>query len=291
MNIMITGGTGSLGHALVENFVNNGHSVTVFSRDPHKQVAMRKKYAGVRFILGDITNRDALLRAMDGCDALVHAAAIKHIGFGESPLSYREMLRVNVDGTRAVVDAWGGRGYATFVSSDKAVSPVNLYGATKMLGEYEFMMKGHSAVRYGNVTSSAGSFLRQWVGGGKDVVVREPTPTRFYMPMRDAVSIVEYALLSGDSGVYVPTDLVSFSVLDVAKYMGCNVSREELHAGEKQHEILVADGDAVKEITPSIGMVLWGGMGNVSRYCSGNTIAKDTGAVVETMVNELSGGA
>lgn len=294
MNILITGGTGSLGQCLTEKFIGNGHSVTVLSRDPHKQVAMRKKFPSVRFFLGSVTDFDAVSRAMEGADFLIHAAAVKHVSIGEDPDNFREVVDVNAYGSSVVASSWGKRGGAIVISSDKAVSPLNLYGATKMQAEYEFVMRGYSAVRYGNVISSAGSFIHNWISDPSSICVRKPFPTRFYMSMKKAVGLVADVMNivgRGTNGVFVPTDLVSFRLFEMATMVSsAYVTVGRLGVGEKVNESLVAEGDGVVDVIDGVGIVVRGANEDVSVFNSSHRDnLVDAGLVLRRVERELKG--
>lgn len=259
MNILITGGTGSLGSALSRKWCGDGHAVTVLSRDPYKQVKLAAELPQVRFVLCDVCDRDAVRDACAGQDILIHAAALKIVPLGERhPLEY---LRVNVEGTQAVAWAWAETHgspqpitglilphKALFISSDKAVQSLNYYGHSKAIGEATFRHYGFSVIRYGNVVSSRGSFLHVWRGAlerGGPLPVRSPEPTRFYLSMAGAVALVENALemMDAGDGVFVPHSLKAFSVWDVADALGAKKQFGPLLPGEKRHEVLLAEGE------------------------------------------------
>lgn len=260
--ILITGGTGSLGTALVKRWYGQ-HELTVLSRDPHRQEAMEKQFPGMRFILADICNAGEVRRACIGQDVLVHAAALKQVSTGE--FHPTEFARVNVQGTITVAEAWAqtyhewGNNFgdfapslprkALFISSDKACQSLNCYGSTKKQGEAVFRKYDYSAIRYGNVCESAGSFLHKWkaaITEGKPVKVREPEPTRFLLKMEDAIALIEDALNlieQNGNGIFVPHSLKAFSVWQAAAALKVPVEYEPLLPYEKRHEQLVAEGE------------------------------------------------
>ncbi|MBU0791990.1 MAG: polysaccharide biosynthesis protein [Gammaproteobacteria bacterium] len=242
MKILITGGTGSLGTALVEHWYDE-HELTIYSRDPHKQQRLGTQYPKLRFILGDVCDQALTTWACAEQDALVHAAALKIIHLGET--DRREYLRVNVEGTLSVIRGWKAHHpdfqLAAFISTDKSVEATNFYGTTKRMAEAFWADAGGSVIRYGNVVVSNGSFLEVWakrIAEGKPVVVRRPSPTRFYLSLNEAVDLIE-SILKSPPAVYVPQCPRAFSVLDVANAMSATVVTELLGPGEKQHEKLL----------------------------------------------------
>lgn len=245
--ILITGGTGSLGREVTRHFDKLGWEVTVLSRDVHKQWALEQELPDVRFVLSDVADYLQVANAVEDHQVVVHAAAVKHVTIGERAVA--EYVRTNIDGTHVVAQACRDAGVemALFISSDKACEPINLYGKTKAVGEDIFANYGYSVLRYGNVVNSRGAFIEIWkdlLDRGKSISVREPDPTRFFLTIQDAVDLV-HACLERAPGVYVPTNLRAFSVLDVAKQM-TNEERigfSTLLPGEKQHEVLLSDAE------------------------------------------------
>lgn len=250
--ILITGGTGSLGTALVRRWYGQ-HELTVLSRDPHKQARMTADFPDVRYILADICNDGEVYRACMGQHILLHCAALKDVGTGEFHPS--EFIRVNVFGTQTVAQQWhsthpiGSHRRALLISTDKATSPINAYGKSKGLSESLFRKYDYSALRYGNVVESNGSFVNKWkqaIAGGKPIKVREPEPTRFLLRMDDAIALIEDALdliEQGGNGIFVPHGLKAFSVWQAASALKTAVEYEPLLPYEKRHEQLVAEGE------------------------------------------------
>lgn len=288
MKILITGGTGSLGSALVEKWYEH-HQLTILSKDTHRSGASQKRYPYIKHILADITDEKAVYKACLGQEVLIHAAATKQVDIGE--YHPEEFIRVNELGTMVVADAWlrtKGRSHpddkryiprqfrkALFISSDKAVMPLNSYGRCKGQGEAIFRKNGYSVVRYGNVVSSAGSFLHVWencVANNHPVTVRKPVPTRFYLSMAGAINIIEDALNlveRGINGIFIPHNLKAFSLLDVAKALKVPLLFEPLKPGEKQHEYLLAHGEGatkVSEILSQVTLGVWNDQ--YMDYCS-----------------------
>lgn len=261
--ILIIGGTGSLGSALVERYVGMGANVSVLSRDPHKQKALAKKFPDVEFHLGDICDIGVVEQACLDKTYVVHAAALKHVDMGEEHVD--EYVRVNIDGSRVVAEVCHRMGIQNvlFISSDKGCSPVNLYGKTKAVSEDIFLSKGFSALRYGNVVFSQGSMIFVWNdalrGGDEFVWVRTPIPTRFFMTIEDAVDCVVEALGNSALGtLFVPHNLKAFGIRDLALAYNIPYRTTPLLPGEKQHEILISPSEYAVGFSDSLSMVYKG---------------------------------
>ncbi len=260
-NILVTGGTGSFGRAFVQRLLADYSParVIVFSRDEQKHYAMQSQIRDprLRCFVGDVRDRNRLLRALDGVDIVVHAAAMKHVPIAEyNPI---EAIRTNIDGAAHLVDAALERRVSRLValSTDKAVSPVNLYGATKLCMEKLFVAANSYSgargtrfdlVRYGNVVGSAGSvvplFRRQRKEG--KLTLTDPKMTRFWIGMDRAVDLVLLALAEGRGGeVFVPK-LAACSVAVLAEAMAKGVPTETvgIRPGEKIHETLITEDEA-----------------------------------------------
>lgn len=263
MNILITGGTGSLGSELVKVFTTQGHAVTVLSRDPHKQAKLLAEYPQVNAILGDVRDYTRVLFAMQGQQKVVHAAANKRVDLGET--NPEEYFSVNVEGTQNVARAAIACGVrqALLIATDKACCATTLYGVTKHLATGVWLSKLNSgvefcALRYGNVVNSNGSVWQVWqerVAGGLPLVVREPEPTRFFMCKTEAVALVLNVLLHiRNGGIFVPGNTPAFSLWDLARELQpeSRWCRELLGPGEKQHEVLVAPTEYIEQITEDL---------------------------------------
>jgi len=214
--VLITGGTGSFGRAMLEDLVARGHTeLRILSRDEEKQDALRNDLRDdrVRFFIGDVRDRSSVDRAAHGVDAIFHAAALKQVPSCEFfPL---EAVKTNIIGSENVIRSGIAAGVRSIVclSTDKAVLPVNAMGMTKALMEKTVQAAARelgvdaattlSCVRYGNVMYSRGSvialFVRQ-IRAGKPITVTEPTMTRFLMPLRDSVALVRHALIHANQG-------------------------------------------------------------------------------------------
>lgn len=283
MNILVLGGTGSLGSELTRFFSSDENKdwvekVTVFSRDAHKQAALRAQVSPdrVNFILGDICDYAGLERACKDQRIVIHTAALKYVSDGERQVN--EFVRVNIDGSLNVIRACQSNniGSVLFISSDKAVDPINLYGRTKAVGEDLFVSNGYSVLRYGNVVNSNGSFLHVWkdqIQKRFNLELRQPEPTRFFLTIEDAVNLVEDALtrLTPGAAVYVPANLRSFSIWDAFLCTGYPHSKEtDLLPGEKKDEVLVSDHENGVVVSKYLAKVTKGYAGELDRaqYCS-----------------------
>jgi UDP-N-acetylglucosamine 4,6-dehydratase len=261
MTILLTGGTGSFGSAFVERVTSTWPDavVRVYSRDELKQSEMRGRFGDdrVRYMIGDVRDRGRMTRAAQGADVLVHAAAMKQVPACEyNPF---EAVRTNVLGAQHVVDAAIDAGVRRVVglSTDKAVNPVNLYGATKLCAE-KIIVQGNayaahsdtrlSCVRYGNVLGSRGSvvplFKAQAEQGG--LTITDERMTRFWITLSQAVDLVLYALEHMTGGeVFIPK-IPSMRVVDLAEAMapGVPIRVSGIRPGEKLHELLLTSDEA-----------------------------------------------
>lgn len=262
--ILITGGTGSFGKCFVKRVVERyrPQKLVVFSRDELKQFEMRQQYPvadypNLRFIIGDVRDRDRLYRALDTIDMVVHAAALKQVPTAEyNPL---EAIKTNIMGAANVIDAAIDRDVKKVMalSTDKAANPVNLYGATKLCADKLFVAANaysgfhetrFSVVRYGNVVGSRGSvipyFLAQRPTGR--LTITDPRMTRFLITLDQGVDFVLRCLeqmLGGE--IFVPKT-PSVRIMDLARTIGgdCEQQIIGIRPGEKLHEVLVPEDDA-----------------------------------------------
>jgi UDP-N-acetylglucosamine 4,6-dehydratase len=260
--ILLTGGTGSFGNAFVERALRDlpDTIVRVFSRDELKQSEMQARFPdhqNLRFFVGDVRNRARLARAMHGADIVVHAAAMKQVPACEyNPF---EAVQTNVLGSQHVVDAAIDSSVQRVValSTDKAVNPVNLYGATKLCEE-KIVVQGNayashsgtvlSCVRYGNVVGSRGSvvplFRRQAASGR--LTITDERMTRFWITLEESVDLVLFALEHAVGGeVFIPK-IPSMRVVDLAEAMapGVPVDIIGIRPGEKLHELLLTSDES-----------------------------------------------
>lgn len=253
-NILIVGGTGSLGSALTEFYHDKGWNVTVFSRDGHKQQALGMKFPDVNFVLGDICDKDAMRFALEGQHYVVNAAAQKIVSQGQAFVD--EFIRVNIEGGLSVAKLCYDLDIPVVIqiSSDKACEPINLYGVTKAVNEEIAIQYGYTALRYGNISDSNSGFMDVWkkiIFSSNDVrtiSVRRPNPTRFFMTISDAVALVDECVNIATGGeIFVPRELVSFNIGDIARYMkkkyDVDIEYSDLLPAEKQHEVLIAKAE------------------------------------------------
>ena len=264
-SILVTGGTGSFGNKFVEMVLRRYQlkRLIIFSRDEFKQYEMSKKFPEdkfpmIRFFLGDVRDRGRLVRAFEGVDYVVHAAALKQV----PALEYNptEAVRTNVDGANNIVDAAIDAGVKKVIvlSTDKAVGPANLYGATKLVAEKLFIAANlyggdrvmFSAVRYGNVVGSRGSvipfFMDLKARGIKEYPITDERMTRFWITLEQGVDLVLKALTESVGGeIFVPK-IPSMRVVDLAKALDpdCVLKKIGIRPGEKIHESLVSEDEA-----------------------------------------------
>lgn len=256
--ILITGATGSLGKQLVHTIFDkySPKRVIVFSRDEFKQSEMRKThdYDNLRYFIGDVRDAERLKRVMKGVDVVIHAAALKQVPSCE--YCPTEAVKTNVFGTQNVIDACIDCGVekAIFISTDKAVNPVNLYGATKMAAEKLWKAANayndtkFSAVRYGNVIGSRGSVIPLFQNlEGDTAPVTDPEMTRFWITLSQAVNLVLFAYDKDIAGVFVPR-LKSISMERLAACFKDHIKVIGSRPGEKVHEAMVADGETVNMV-------------------------------------------
>jgi len=271
--ILVTGGTGSFGNRFVETVLarHRPRRMVVLSRDELKQSEMqaRLRHPALRFFLGDVRDRERLVRAMHGVDVVVHAAALKQIPACEyNPF---EAIQTNVIGAKNVIDAAIDAGVKRVLalSTDKAVNPVNLYGATKLCSEKLFVQANaygfprHTAfacVRYGNVIGSRGSVIPLFQGqrAGGTVTVTDPKMTRFWMTLDQGVQFVLRCIgLMRGGEIFVPK-LPSARILDLVEAVapGCRVEFVGIRPGEKLHETLISEDEARQAVEQESMFVL-----------------------------------
>lgn len=264
--ILITGGTGSFGHHFV-NYVLEHYrpkKIIIYSRDEFKQFNMQnayKKYEQVlRFFIGDVRDKDRLERALKGVDYVIHAAAMKQVPACEyNPI---EAIKTNINGACNLIDACLNTGVKKVIalSTDKSVSPVNLYGSTKMVSDKLFAAANaysgedgtkFAVVRYGNVAGSRGSvipFFQNIIdNGGKSLPITDYRMTRFWISLEEGVKLVIKALNDARGGEIFISKIPSFKIVDLAQAMlpGCEMPEIGIREGEKLHEVMVSVEDAM----------------------------------------------
>lgn len=261
-SILITGGTGSFGHTFVPTLLErfNPKKVIIFSRDEMKQWEMAKKFAGdhrVRFFIGDVRDKDRLYRALDGVDYVVHAAATKIVPTAEyNPF---ECIKTNINGAMNLIDACIDKGVKRVValSTDKASSPINLYGATKLASDKLFVSGnsyagGHdtrfAVVRYGNVMGSRGSVIPFFMSVKDQGVlpITDERMTRFMISLEEGVELVWHAFEDMEGGEIYVKKIPSMKVTDLARVVAPDAKHEivGIRPGEKLHEQMIGAEDS-----------------------------------------------
>lgn len=259
--ILVTGGTGSLGNKIVETFCvgYQPHKLIIFSRDEFKQSLMQKKYdyECLRYFIGDVRDRRRLKQVCANVDIVIHAAALKQVPAIE--YNPAEAIRTNIDGTMNVIEACIENDVkkAVFISSDKACSPINLYGATKFSGEKLWLAANSynrtlfSVVRYGNVIDSRGSvvehFLKLKEQGITEFPITDKRMTRFWITKRQAVELVINTLGMNHSGYPCIPHIPSMKITDLARAIEpeCTFKEIGIRPGEKIHEMLAGENEEV----------------------------------------------
>ena len=257
--ILITGGTGSFGSAFCRNIANNKEykKIIVLSTSWEKQTALRNELGNpehMRWFIGNVRDYDRLYQAFENVNVVIHAAAIKCIVTCQN--DPEEALKTNVIGTQNVIRAAINRkvGKVLLISTDKAVAPINTYGATKALAENLIInannYKGSknirfSVCRYGNVIGSAGSVLPVWkkliADGAQSLPVTDAEMTRFWFPMDQAIKFVQDSLLHMKGGETFIPEIASIKITDLAKALNMPYHIVGLRKGEKIHESMSAD--------------------------------------------------
>lgn len=264
-SILITGGTGSLGKALTKYIFEaypNVRRLVIYSRDEQKQFQMAQeypahKYPQIRFFIGDVRDQARLVRAFQGVDYVIHAAAMKHVPIAE--YNPEECIKTNIGGAQNVVDACFKTNVQRVValSTDKACAPINLYGATKLTSDKLFIaannIKGQnpikfSVVRYGNVMGSNGSVIPFFIDKRKDGVlpITDIEMTRFNISLEGGVKMVMHALEYAWGGELFVPKIPSYRILDVADAIDpeCEKKIVGIRPGEKVHEEMITVSDS-----------------------------------------------
>jgi UDP-N-acetylglucosamine 4,6-dehydratase len=241
LKYLITGGTGSFGKKYVKWLSENTEAeIVVFSRSEEKQWEMKKQFPNVGYIIGDVRGKEAVESAIQGIDYVIHTAALKHVSTGEN--QPWETMQTNVIGTKNVVDACNKHSAKmVLLSTDKAVMPVNLYGASKMAAEKIAIRGGQSVVRYGNVFGSSGSILhifKQQAAQGDLFTITDRRMTRFILTFDQAIELVNIAL--NGVGYTIPENLKGINIVDLAYAFDDKAEFTEIgiQPGEKLHELL-----------------------------------------------------
>ena len=262
-SILLTGGTGSFGNKFIEMAIKKYKKIKrliIFSRDELKQYELSKiypitKYDFIRYFIGDVRDKDRLNRAMRGVDYVIHAAALKQVDTAE--YNPDEFVKTNIIGAQNIVETSIDNNVKKVIalSTDKACSPINLYGATKLCAEKIFLagnnIKGNrditfSVVRYGNVAGSRGSIIPKILEAKKNRLgyfsLTHKNATRFWITLEESVNMVLWAIKNSKQGQLLIPKIPSFKIYDLIKvlYPECKITISGLRPGEKIHEDLVS---------------------------------------------------
>ena len=268
--LLITGGTGSFGHAVLDAFLDSDiREIRIFSRDEKKQDDMRKKYNNdkIKFYIGDVRDIQSVTNSMYGVDFVFHAAALKQVPSCEFfPL---EAVKTNVIGTENIISAAINAGVKKVIclSTDKAVYPVNAMGTSKAMMEKIFVSKSRSVspdktlicgTRYGNVMASRGSVIPLFVNQiitGKSLTITDPNMTRYIMSLTEAVELVKYAFINAKSGDIMVQKAPACKIGDLAialcelfNYPKENITYIGIRHGEKLYESLLSKEESVNAV-------------------------------------------
>lgn len=312
--VLITGGSGSLGTRLVQVLLekNEVTKIIVLSRNEKAQYVLKKKIeeefgtkalSRVKCVLGDIRDSEKVNSLVKDVDFVIHAAALKHIVVGEE--QPEEFVKTNVLGTLNIVNSclyYNKK--MLFISTDKACMPINMYGMTKALAERIVTNAGFICVRYGNVAASNGSvipFFLNLINHGKPLTITDPSMTRFFLTLDDAVELIFEAIKVCQPGEILVRKAPSLKIIDLARYMGKRYGNNNDYPvkmiglqtfGEKIHEILIAPHE----------MARTNDLGNFFKICSPNVkikkialnmpyssevIVEDPESELETLFNKL----
>tara|TARA_Y200000002_G_scaffold381246_1_gene394768 strand:- start:11348 stop:12337 length:990 start_codon:yes stop_codon:yes gene_type:complete len=262
-NLLITGGTGSLGRALTKEIFKRHNDIgklIVFSRDEQKHFQMREEFPAeefpkLKFVLGDVRDYESIKSACKEVDYIIHAAAMKHVHLSE--MNPDECIKTNVIGAQNIIKAANSTNTMSSVvalSTDKACAPVNLYGATKLTSDKLFIAANnnsntcYSVVRYGNVMSSNGSVIPFFLNRKKQgtLPITDPEMTRFNITLGEGVNLVLYALQNASGGELFVPKIPSYNIMDLAKAVDseCSTKIIGIRPGEKVHEEMISSSDS-----------------------------------------------
>ncbi len=266
-SILITGGTGTFGKAFVKKILHKYKikRLVVFSRDEFKQYEMSKtfpvsKFPCMRYFIGDVRDKDRLNQAFDNIDIVIHAAALKQVDTAEyNPFEY---ISTNIMGAENVIRASLNNNIKQVIalSTDKAASPINLYGATKLCSDKLFIAANNitgskkikfSVVRYGNVLGSRGSVVPMFLSlNGKEFPITDKRMTRFNITIDQAVNFVLTCMKNSFGGeIFIPK-IPSYRIIDVAKAINpnCKIKIIGIRPGEKLHEEMITLSDGLNSL-------------------------------------------
>ena len=266
-SILVTGGTGSFGKKFIRTLIQRyrPRRIVVFSRDELKQYEMQQDFPEtcMRFFLGDVRDRERMVQAMRGVDFVVHAAALKQVPAAE--YNPGEFIRTNVNGAENVIHAAIENGVEKVIalSTDKAASPINLYGATKLLSDKLFVAANNIAgdqpsrfavVRYGNVVGSRGSvvplFRKMIAEGAKELTITDDQMTRFWITLQHGVDFVLKGFERMYGGELFVPKIPSVKIVDLASAMAPGLPQKiiGIRPGEKLHELMISRDDSPNTI-------------------------------------------
>jgi UDP-N-acetylglucosamine 4,6-dehydratase (inverting) len=300
-SLLITGGTGSLGNALVKRILKQYPDIdrlVIFSRDEQKQYNMEKKYPvskypALRYFIGDVRDEKRVNKAMKKIDYVIHTAAMKHVPIAEyNPM---ECIKTNILGAENIINACLENQVKSVValSTDKAAAPINLYGATKLTSDKLFITANNirgrsnikfSVVRYGNVMGSNGSVIPFFLSKRKEgtLPITDPRMTRFNITLSEGVDLVLHSLKNGWGGeIFVPK-IPSYKITDLAKAIGpdCNYEIVGIRPGEKLHEEMITKSDSYSTYDLGSYFVIlpqnpnWN-LNEYLKYSNAKSVAKD----------------
>ncbi len=266
-SILVTGGTGSFGKKFIRTLIQRyrPRRIVVFSRDELKQYEMQQDFpeSCMRFFLGDVRDRERMVQAMRGIDFVVHAAALKQVPAAE--YNPGEFIRTNVNGAENVIHAAIENGVEKLIalSTDKAASPINLYGATKLLSDKLFVAANNIAgnhpsrfavVRYGNVVGSRGSvvpfFQKLIAEGAKELPITDARMTRFWITLQHGVDFVINGFERMYGGELFVPKIPSVKIVDLASAMASGLPQKiiGIRPGEKLHELMISRDDSMNTL-------------------------------------------
>lgn len=262
-NILITGGTGSFGKQFVKTILTHykPNKIIIYSRDELKQYEMAQRYDDpcMRYFIGDVRDKERLISAMNGVNYVVHAAALKHVPIAEyNPM---ECIKTNINGAQNVIDAALHCDVSKVIalSTDKAASPINLYGATKLASDKLFVAANNirggkdirfSVVRYGNVLGSRGSvvpFFQKLIDeGATELPITDERMTRFWITLQEGVDFVLKNFQRMHGGETFIPKIPSMKVVDVARTIAPDMPHQNvgIRPGEKMHEVMCPRDDS-----------------------------------------------
>ena len=266
--ILITGGTGSFGENFTEYLLNKHaelKKLIIFSRDELKQHELKKKFiknkffSKLRFFLGDVRDASRLLLAFNNVDIVIHAAALKQVDTAEYNPS--EFIKTNILGAQNIIEAafYNNVSKIIALSTDKASSPINLYGATKLCSDKLFTSANHflgqkkfSVVRYGNVAGSRGSVIPYFLSqkNKNSLNITDKNMTRFNISIKDSIALVMWSIKNAFGGEIVVPKIPSYKIIDLAKAVNekAKINIIGIREGEKIHEEMISENESLSAI-------------------------------------------